>query len=77
MTHDAHPPGVVGLLVQLREAGAEVVHHPGGFVGIRGRAVGQVPPEVWQELSRQRGPLRRMVRPEPTPFAARRARGLT
>jgi hypothetical protein len=75
MAHDAHPPGVAGLLAELRTYGVEPVRH-GGFVGLRGQAVGQVPDPLWAALRREAPLLRRLVRPEPTPFAVRKARGL-
>jgi hypothetical protein len=70
-----HPPGSLALLVQLQAYGVEPVRH-GRFLGLKGRAVGQVPGAVWDALRRHRPQLLRHLQPEPTPFEARRARGL-
>jgi hypothetical protein len=75
MTHDVHPPGVAGLLVQLQAYGVEPVRH-GGFVGLRGQAAGQVPGDVWDQFQRRRPLLLQHLKDEPTPFQRRRQRGL-
>jgi hypothetical protein len=70
MATDAHPPGVVGLLVQLQAYGVEPVRH-GRFLGLRGRAVGQVPPELWDLLRSNERALNQTVPQTPTPYQQR------
>lgn len=65
MDSDGHPPGVVGLLVQLDEAGAVPVRH-GAFVGCL--HPDRVPAAVWAEVDRHEAALRRQLRDSPTPF---------
>jgi hypothetical protein len=74
MATTEYPRGVLGLLSQLHEAGAEVTHYKGGFVGLTNAR--RVPGPLWAALRRETPLLRRLVTPEPTPFEARKARGL-
>jgi hypothetical protein len=61
---------VVGLLVALQAYGCEVVRY-GSFIGLRGRAVSQVPGPLWDELARLQPALVRHLKNEPVPFRRR------
>jgi hypothetical protein len=55
-------PGLLDLLIQLEAHDAEVVVHPGGFVGVRARSLRRLPDEVWALLDRHEATLLGMVK---------------